>query len=441
MTEALRQMARADLLLVNWDSLRLSIGPMAEAQAAEFIELGRRLAAARDVGEAAEILDQLFELVRNTPGAAYMRELTARAQLEDESGTRGRNVVGVAKLDLDEALTAGPRAIESTASLGLQLTGVSQPLGVKQVSVLFATNRKATGPSATAFLGVDGGEVKYGVATVSIPAVHQLGKLEKPHFWNTKDAEKYVLLQDVDSLNQADFAAKLGEAALKAKSPEILVFLHGFNVTFEEAALRAAQFAEDSSFEGVVVLYSWPSRGFVRDYFADEDTAVASGGGMAKMLRGLEGGPWQKVHLLAHSMGSRVMLSGIADNDRPKLPLTQLVFAAADVGVPLFNEKFPKVQEAGRLRATSYASGKDRALWLSSLLHRGPRVGMVDGIPYCIDQLDSIDVTAVSNGILGHGYWSEQRPLLSDLLALLDQGRPPGKRGLRAVGPYWEFPR
>ncbi len=440
MTEALQQMALVDMLLVNWSNLRLQIGPMEEAQAAEFISLGKKLSDTQSISEVAELLDKLFDLVRTTAGATYLRELIARASLTDQFKTRGPAVLRAVP-SAHDLLESPQRAFESAWNFGSQVSSVSLPIGVKPVPIFFATNRQAAGASATTFLGVTGARLSYGLATVSVPTAHHIGKLEQPKLWNKADPQKYILLQNVESLNQSAFMTRLGADTLAAKSSEVLIFVHGFNVTFEEAALRAAQFKEDSSFEGIVVLYSWPSQGFIRDYLADEDRSSASGDSMAELLRQLENGPWQKVHFLAHSMGSRVMLSGLADNPRPKLPLSQLVFAAADVSVDVFNQKFPKLQAAGRLPTTSYVSAKDHALWLSSFLHGGPRVGKIDNIPYCIDHLDSIDATTVSNGILGHGYWSDQRPLLSDLLALLSQGRSPDKRGLRSVGPYWEFPQ
>jgi esterase/lipase superfamily enzyme len=245
----------------------------------------------------------------------------------------------------------------------------------------------------------------------------------------------------VNGLKEAAFQSMLARAVLAAEAPDVVVFTHGYNVTFEEAAMRAAQFAYDSRFPGLVVLYSWPSRGTVPGYSADEDRALASGDPMARFLHSLEGGPWKKVHVLAHSMGNRVMLSALADNPRPKLPLSQVIFAAADVYVPVFGEKFPKLQSAGALTATSYASRRDRALWFSSMLHAGPRVGLFDDAALPTEGLEAIDSTAVDPGLLAHGYWAGARPLISDLRALLLQGLGAKARGLQPIGKHWAFPK
>lgn len=46
----------------------------------------------------------------------------------------------------------------------------------------------------------------------------------------------------------------------KTGKAEAFVFVHGFNVPFHEAAKRTAQMAFDMHFEGLPILYSWPSR-------------------------------------------------------------------------------------------------------------------------------------------------------------------------------------
>jgi esterase/lipase superfamily enzyme len=107
----------------------------------------------------------------------------------------------------------------------------------------------------------------------------------------------------------------------------------------------------------------------------------------------------------------------------------------------VFREKFPKLQRAGYLTATSYASRRDRALWFSSLLHSGPRLGLFDDAALPTQGLEAIDSTAVDRGLLAHGYWSGARPLITDLRMLLLQGLGAKARGLEAIGQHWAFPK
>jgi esterase/lipase superfamily enzyme len=65
-------------------------------------------------------------------------------------------------------------------------------------------------------------------------------------------------------------------ATLDEDERQILVYLHGYNVTFEDAALRAAQLGFDLKIEGATAFFAWPSCGDLADYFADADRIAAS---------------------------------------------------------------------------------------------------------------------------------------------------------------------
>ena len=57
---------------------------------------------------------------------------------------------------------------------------------------------------------------------------------------------------------------------LAAPRPEVFVFVHGYNVTFEGAAQRTAQIAYDLKFSGAPIFYSWPSQARTLEYTVDD---------------------------------------------------------------------------------------------------------------------------------------------------------------------------
>jgi hypothetical protein len=65
----------------------------------------------------------------------------------------------------------------------------------------------------------------------------------------------------------------------------------------------------------------------------------------------------------------------------------------------------------------------------------------VEGEPYSTEGLESIDASSVDKGLLGHGYWSDQRTLITDLRSVLQLGLGPKDRGLDQIGRYWAFPK
>ena len=85
-----------------------------------------------------------------------------------------------------------------------------------------------------------------------------------------------------------------------------MVFIHGYNVSFEEAALRAAQLGYDLGIAGVMAFYSWPSQGTLQGYAADAASIEASEAFISDFLtRMATTSGVARVHIIAHSMGNR----------------------------------------------------------------------------------------------------------------------------------------
>jgi hypothetical protein len=120
-------------------------------------------------------------------------------------------------------------------------------------------------------------------------------------------------LQTITSLAREQLLAelKLGLDAARADGQEAhaLVYLHGFNVSFEEAAIRATQIGYDLKVPGATAFYNWPSRGALTAYAADAATIEASEAAITAFLAGLcTELKADRLHLIAHSMGNRGLL-------------------------------------------------------------------------------------------------------------------------------------
>jgi len=126
----------------------------------------------------------------------------------------------------------------------------------------------------------------------------------------------------------------------------MFVLIHGFNVSFEEAATRAAQIGYDLKVPGEIAFYSWPSHGSGAAYSADEATITASVPHIAQFLHELsERSGAERIHLFVHSMGNRGFLSALQDivaDRRPNLRLGQVFFCAPDEDVRTFRNKVNK---------------------------------------------------------------------------------------------------
>ena len=90
---------------------------------------------------------------------------------------------------------------------------------------------------------------------------------------------------------------------------------------------------------------------------------------------------------------------------------------------------------------TLYESNNDKALKASRTIHGYPRAGEPLLI---IPGIDVIDASAIDTDFLGHSYFSDNWPLLSDIHAILHKDEPPSSRfGLaeneHAEGKYFSF--
>lgn len=432
-------------LVTNWDGIRLRFEPITPALDEALAAIAIRLAQADSEEDAADAIEDLLNLTRDTAAGSYTRQLVARFNADEEPGTReitSFDVLEVKERDLDRSPAPGKDGQSALATV------MTRDCDFQNVPLFFATNRARGLDASGTFAASPGKEISYGRMLVTIPTIHRIGNVEKPHWWTLfpewREDERFITLGQITPLGQPEFGSQLEATLEGAAAKDLLVFLHGYNVSFDEAAQRAGQLAFDMKFPGAVILFSWPSAGKFRGYQADEERAAKSAGVFAEFLRGLENGPWNRVHVVAHSMGNRVMLEGMIKGARPKLPFGQLVFAAADLYTDQFEESFAQLQAAGELMSTSYASNRDWALRLSNWLHQSDRVGFIRGDePFTAPMLETIDASAVETGFLSlnHSSFAEERSMITDIRTLVANGLSAERRGLTKTRKYWMFPR
>lgn len=298
----------------------------------------------------------------------------------------------------------------------------------------FGTNRRAL-PHGQGFGGERDARTTVGQVIVQVPEAHRFGetgssfwtKLKRLDFRDDRLRVQAVTVQNTD-----DFYASLQAAMQKDGASHGLFFLHGFNVSFEEAAIRAAQLGCDLAVPGATAFFSWPSRGAVAAYPADEASIEASERAITDFLVEFAARSGaQKIHVIAHSMGNRGLLRAlqrIAANaeTRGKVKFGQIFLAAPDVDRDLFLDLarlYPEHSE----RTTLYASNADLPVHLSSKVHSAPRAGYFK--PYTVvPGVDTVAVPDFDLDLLGHSYFAQAEALLHDMFDLMRQDAPPAKR-------------
>jgi esterase/lipase superfamily enzyme len=272
------------------------------------------------------------------------------------------------------------------------------------------------------------------LATVSIPPNHVRGIIERPmeilSVQFSEDATKHIVLQNVLPKSKDAFFAEMRNDIGQHRG-EALVFIHGFNVSFDDATLRLAQLSIDLRFRGVPILYSWPSRGNTKWYDADIDTIPWTANHLVDFLKDVqERSGARVVHVLAHSMGNRALLSALQALSIEKYPIHfgQVVLAAPDVPTGLFKHDIPIVQTMAE-HITLYASSRDKALATSHGINFYPRAGQSGPENLVImPPVETIDATSIAHGFLGHSYYGDNTLVLDDMYYLINEGLPAYKR-------------
>jgi esterase/lipase superfamily enzyme len=321
-----------------------------------------------------------------------------------------------------------------------------------RVRVFYGTDRNRTGAKAAAkFYGTGRGELELGTCEVGIPKSHEAGQLESPSWWHLEfkeDEKRHVMLRKVEPLDRAKFYEQYQAEIGKARSRDVFVFVHGFNVSFEDSARRTAQLAYDLGFPGVPVMYSWPSQGALSGYMVDEDSILSTRMHLKQFLSDLSAqSQGARIHLIAHSMGNRVLTDAMHDIAlaNPTPLFSEVILTAPDINADYFkNELAPVIQKIAH-RVTLYASSDDKALMASEKAHHSQRAGDSKPNIIVVPGIDTIDASGIDTSLLGlgHSYFAETKVVLDDINLLLTADKPPAERSLReqseGTGKYWKF--
>lgn len=311
--------------------------------------------------------------------------------------------------------------------------------------VVFGTNRYHSPESSY--------PLHLGYADITIPPNHQSGKLESPEWtkleWK-EDEKKHVILQSIKPEREADYFNDLAGRLRLSDKPEILVFIHGYNVSFADAARRTAQLHHDLKFPGAPICYSWPSSGLISGYTRDEATVGWTVAHLEKFLNDLhKRTEVSKIHLIAHSMGNRALVGAlerlVLRDPSASAWLGQIVLAAPDVDSGELANRFMPTIVSNVERVTLYTSQNDKALLASAALHGADRAGYRQASQLIFKGVETIDVSSIDTGLLGHSYYGEHPDLIKDLQALVELNRPAKLRdwlqpvSVRENQAYWVF--
>jgi esterase/lipase superfamily enzyme len=210
----------------------------------------------------------------------------------------------------------------------------------------------------------------------------------------------------VASVEPAPQVGDLIEQATSGRN--VLIYVHGFNQTFEGAALDAARISDGIRFAGETMVFSWPSRAKLLDYGYDRESAMWSRDALEQVIEGLMASPTiGRINIVAHSIGTMLTMEALRTlyarrGDAAADRIGAVVFASPDIDMDVFTSSVTHIGPLAT-RITVITATNDRALAVSRWVNGGTtRVGAAEKAQLEKLGLRVIDASTQGWGIINH---------------------------------------
>ncbi|MFK4771709.1 alpha/beta hydrolase [Rhizobium sp. ZW T2_16] len=302
-------------------------------------------------------------------------------------------------------------------------SGVMQPVALDasgpktaQVDMLVATTRQPSGDPATLFNGERSPIPYLTDVAVSIPPRREAGTVQWPKRLPANPSTDFAVTR-VDRIDTIPEGREWFRKHLEGG--HALVFIHGFNNTYEDSVFRLAQIVHDSGMRATPMLFTWPSRAELTGYEYDKESTNYSRTALEQSLRVLAQDPAVKdITILAHSMGTWLAMEslrqmGIRDG-HVNAKIHNVILASPDIDIQVFAKQYVEMGDP-KPKFTIFVSQDDRALAASSFITGNvSRLGAIDPSkePYR-SRLEEAGITAIdltevkTDDSLHHGKFAE----------------------------------
>jgi esterase/lipase superfamily enzyme len=323
---------------------------------------------------------------------------------------------------LDEEISKQPQGLTKGPKLFLK------------TQILYATNRQRVGGSFSSEIN-KANSVEVGTArvTVGIREGVRTDYLPDATFVPKSSDTEPTEITSFDDFG--NFEAALRRQAKNGKNPrKILLFVHGFYTSFDDALKRTALIAAALQTPVIPMTYSWPSADSFVSYSHDEEMIGASNEAFSNFLKQIVSDSPTEIVIVCHSMGARAVARVLADLAKEKFDtkkLSRVVFVASDIFTDEFQSEWPYLSSLKKIKYTFYASDSDLALRLSFYKHGAKRLGYVDSNLWSPPGASTIDASNINSILytLGHSY-IDNPELGADIGNWLTTGADPTHRGL-----------
>jgi esterase/lipase superfamily enzyme len=262
------------------------------------------------------------------------------------------------------------------------------------------------------------------------------------------------------------FADLINAKLALSRNKEIMVYVHGYKVVFDNPVLVTTELWHFLGYDGVAIAFAWPSTPSTWAYMSDLETASLSAHSLRVLIEFLaEETQAERINIIGYSAGTRVVIDALdqlslmssaaeIEGKRDQLSIGQVILVGSDYDRDLFAAALMNGLLDVPKSLTIYLSEADQALGISRWLFGRNRLGQMwterplkPHISEYIRRNESlilIDVTDAEAAAAGngHAYFRKSPWVSSDILVSLLYDLDPEQRGLVKLSdiPVWSFP-
>lgn len=250
-------------------------------------------------------------------------------------------------------------------------------------------------------------------------------------------------------LERDNFADDINTQISRNEDERALLYVHGFNVSFEEAAESSAKLSYDLGFSGTPFFFSWPASGGSSAYIADFEDMVGSQRALESLINDiLQLTEVEQLYVVAQGMGAN-LASHALKNVFVTYPgfrsrVREIILVAPDIEEDEFsNELVPYIGSAEH-PLTLYVSAQDAELDYSKRFNSYQLAGDSADRVLVLDHVETIDVRAASSALMDAEGFADSNSILEDLWDLIHNGNRANSRSTltaqyRPEGTHWAY--
>ena len=227
----------------------------------------------------------------------------------------------------------------------------------------------------------------FGVCDVLVDPLHNSASIKRTIMYMDANVPNASTLANY-RFHENDFTkhAHTIISRVSPKKPNLILFIHGYNADFTSPIETIASIGKGIDWKGALCAYCWPSQGSAASYYIDKKIVQEEIHYFKRVLEKFASDdcPFEKVTIIAHSMGNHLLYETLAicDYIKQKTSKNPFIFNIVSAHANISRNRFSTiVQSASWIAKHWHALGHsmDLALLIAFVTLQGKQLGIPNG--------------------------------------------------------------